>query len=326
MSCNIFCYDRDVATKKQVDQTLRLLIKKYLSYIEIEKNYSSWTIVKYSHYLKTFNSWFEKNYAQEYLEKLTPEMVRRYRIYLAKYTDDKGKKLSTTTQSYYVISLRAFLKYCTKKGIKTLSPEKIDLPKASEHQIKFLDRTQVERLLMSPDTSTATGLRDRALLEVLFSTGLRVSELAKLDVDRIDLKQKEFSVVGKGRKTRVVFLSDRAVEWLDRYLGMRNDLYHPLWLRIMKNGQFDPSLSNEKIRLSVRSIQRIVERYRRAAGLPIRISPHVLRHSFATTLLQNGADLRSVQEMLGHKNVSTTQIYTHVTNPHLKEVHDKFLK
>lgn len=315
-----------MASKKPTDQTLRLLIKKYLSYIEIEKNYSAWTVIKYSHYLKTFSHWFEKNYAQEYLEKLTPEMVRRYRVYLAKYTDDKGKKLSTTTQAYYVISLRAFLKYCTKKGIKTLSPEKIDLPKLADHQIKFLDREQVERLLLSPDTSTATGLRDRALLEVLFSTGLRVSELAKLDVDRIDLKQKEFSVVGKGRKARVVFLSDRATDWLGRYLSMRNDMYHPLWLRIMKNGQFDPSLSNEKIRLSVRSIQRIVEKYRRAAGLPIRISPHVLRHSFATTLLQNGADLRSVQEMLGHKNVSTTQIYTHVTNPHLKEVHDKFLK
>lgn len=315
-----------VATKKPLDLTLRLLIKRYLSYIEIEKNYSTWTIVKYSHYLKTFRAWFEKHYAQEYIEKLNPEMVRRYRIFLAHLEDEKGHKLSTTTQSYYVISLRAFLKYCIKKGIKTLAPEKIDLPKAEDHRIKFLDRDQVERLLMSPDTSTPAGIRDRTMLEVLFSTGLRVSELAKLDTDRIDLKQKEFSVVGKGRKSRVVFLSDRACFWLDKYLSMRQDLYRPLWIRIMKNGQYDPALSSEKLRLSIRSIQRIVERYRKMAGLPIRISPHVLRHSFATTLLQNGADLRSVQEMLGHKNVSTTQIYTHVTNPHLKEVHDKFLK
>lgn len=313
--------------KRPVDETLRLLIKRYLSFIEIEKNYSSWTVVKYSHYLKTFRAWFEKHYAQEYIEKLTPDMVRKYRLYLAHFSDVKGHKLSATTQSYYVISLRAFLKYCIKKGIKTLSPDKIDLPKAEDHRIKFLDREQVERLLMAPDTSTPAGVRDRTLMEVLFSTGLRVSELAKLDVDRVDLKQKEFSVVGKGRKSRVVFLSDRSCQWLDKYLSMRNaDGYRPLWIRIMKNGQYDPSLSSEKLRLSVRSIQRIVEKYRLSAGLPTRISPHVLRHSFATTLLQNGADLRSVQEMLGHKNVSTTQIYTHVTNPHLKEIHDKFLK
>jgi len=312
--------------KKAVDLTLRLLIKRYLNFIEIEKNYSTWTIVKYSHYLKVFRAWFEKHYAQEYIEKLTPEMVRRYRIFLARFEDDKGHKLSPTTQSYYVISLRAFLKYCRKKGIKTLAPDKIDLPKSEDKRIKFLDREQVERLLMAPDTLKPSGLRDRTLLEVLFSTGLRVSELAKLDVDRIDLKTKEFGVVGKGRKARVVFLSDRACSWLGKYISARADPYRPLWVRIMKNGEYDPSLSQEKLRLTVRSIQRIVEKYRRMAGLPIRISPHVLRHSFATTLLQNGADLRSVQEMLGHKNVSTTQIYTHVTNPHLKEIHGKFLK
>jgi len=312
--------------KKAVDLTLRLLIKRYLSFIEIEKNYSSWTIVKYEHYLKTFRAWFEKHYAQEYIEKLTAEMVRRYRIFLAHFEDAKGHKLSPTTQSYYVISLRAFLKYCRKKGIKTLAPDKIELPKAEDKRIKFLDRDQIERLLMTPDTSKISGLRDRTMLEVLFSTGLRVSELAKLDVDRIDLKTKEFGVVGKGRKARVVFLTNRACFWLDKYLSARTDMYRPLWVRIMKNGEYDPALSQEKLRLTVRSIQRIVEKYRRMAGLPIRISPHVLRHSMATTLLQNGADLRSVQEILGHKNVSTTQIYTHVTNPHLKEIHGKFLK
>lgn len=308
------------------DLTLRKLIKRYLNFLTIEKNYSQWTVVKYTHYLKVFRQWFERHYAQEYIEKLTPEMVRRYRIFLAKTEDDAGHRLSGTTQSYYVIALRAFLKYCRKKHIKTLAPDQIDLPKSEDHRIKFLDREQVERLLMAPDTSKMAGLRDRTLMEVLFSTGLRVSELAKLDVDKIDLKTKEFGVVGKGRKARVVFLSDRACKWLNRYLSARGTYLRPLWIRIMKNGEYDPALSQEKLRLSVRSIQRIVEKYRRQAGLPTRISPHVLRHSFATTLLQNGADLRSVQEMLGHKNVSTTQIYTHVTNPHLKEIHDRFLK
>jgi len=312
--------------KKPVDLTLRILIKRYLSSLEIEKNYSSWTIVKYTHYLSVFRSWFEKNYAQEYIEKLTSEMVRRYRLFLARTENERGKRLSPTTQSYYVIALRAFLKYCRRKGIKTLAPDKVDLPKAEDKRIRFLDREQVERLLMAPDTSKLSGLRDRAMLEVLFSTGLRVSEIAKLDVDRIDLKTKEFGVVGKGRKARVVFLSDRACFWLEKYLSARTDLYRPLWVRIMKNGEYDPALSQEKLRLTVRSIQRTVEKYRRSAGLPIKISPHILRHSMATTLLQNGADLRSVQEILGHKNVSTTQVYTHVTNPHLKEIHRRFLK
>ncbi len=315
-----------MAKNKDVDQTLGLLIKRYLNHLEIEKNYSAWTVVKYSHYLKTFRAWFEKHYAQEYIEKLTPDMVRRYRVFLVHYENERGDKLSTTTQSYYVIALRAFLKYCIRKGVKTMSPEKIDLPKGEDHRIKFLDRDQVERLLNAPDTNTVAGIRDRAMMEVLFSTGLRVSEIAKLDVDRIDLKTKEFGVIGKGRKARVVFLSDRSALWLERWLGTRSDPYRPLWIRIMKNDELDPALSSEKLRLTVRTVQRIVEKYRKAAGLPVRISPHVLRHSFATTLLQNGADLRSVQEMLGHKNVSTTQVYTHVTNPHLKEVHKKFLE
>lgn len=316
-----------VMPKKQVlDLDLRILIKRYLGHIEVEKNYSKFTIRNYTHYLKVFRQWFEKHYEQEYIEKLTSEMVRRYRLYLARYEDKDGKRLSATTQSYYVIALRAFLKYCAKRGIKTLSPEKIDLPKGEDHHIKFLDREQVERLLLSPDTSTMWGLRDRTILEVLFSTGLRVSELAKLDLDKIDLKQREFGILGKGRRMRVVFLSERACEWLDRYISARVDPYRALWVRIPKNGEWDPSISGEKARLSVRGIQRVVEKYRRSAGIAIKVSPHVLRHSFATTLLQQGADLRSVQEMLGHKNVATTQIYTHVTNPRLKQIHEKYLK
>lgn len=317
----------DLMAKKQpLDLGLRVLIRRYLSYIEVEKNYSKFTIRNYAHYLLMFRKWFEKHYEQEYIEKLTTDMVRRYRLFLARYETPEGKRLSATTQSYYVIALRAFLKYCARKGIKTLSPEKIDLPKGEDHRIRYLDREQVERLLMAPDTSTISGLRDRTILEVLFSTGMRVSELAKLDIDKIDLKMREFGIVGKGRRARVVFLSDRATTWLERYMSARTDPFRALWVRIPKSGDWDPTMSNEKARLSIRGIQRIVEKYRRAAGLPIKVSPHVLRHSFATTLLQQGADLRSVQEMLGHKNVATTQIYTHVTNPQLKQIHDKFLK
>ena len=315
-----------MSKKQPLDIELRTHIKRYLSYIEVERNYSKFTIRNYEHYLGFFRKWFEKNYEQDYIEKLTPEMVRRYRLHLARFEMPDGKRLSPTTQSYYVISLRAFLKYCARKGIKTLSPEKVDLPKGEDHRIKFLDREQVERLLMAPDTSTMSGLRDKTILEVLFCTGLRVSEMAKLDIDKIDLKQREFGILGKGRRMRVVFLSGRAVEWLDRYLTARIDPYRALWVRIPRNGEWDPAMGNEKARLSVRGIQRIVEKYRRAAGIAIKVSPHVLRHSFATTLLQGGADLRSVQEMLGHKNVATTQIYTHVTNPQLKKIHEEFLK
>ena len=182
----------------------------------MEKNYSKFTIRNYTHYLKMFRNWFEKHYEQEYIEKLTSDMVRRYRLFLSHYEDIRGKRLSPTTQSYYVIALRAFLKYCARKGIKTLSPEKVDLPKGEEHRIRFLDREQMERLLMSPDTSTMGGLRDRTILEVLFSTGMRVSELAKLDVDKIDLKEREFGIIGKGRRTTSPALRAGGCGWCRR--------------------------------------------------------------------------------------------------------------
>jgi len=267
-----------VAKKQINDLGLRILIKRYLSFIEVEKNYSKFTIRNYSHYLGMFSKWFEKHYEQEYIQKLTSEMVRKYRLYLVKYENSNAQRLSPTTQSYYVIALRAFLKYCSRKGIKTLSAEKVDLPKPSEHQIKFLDRDQVERLLMAPDTSNISGLRDRTILEVLFSTGLRVSELAKLDIDKIDLKEREFGILGKGRRMRLVFLSERATTWLGRYLNARTDPFRALWVRIPKSGDWNPTMGNEKARLSIRGIQRVVEKYRRSAGLPIKVSPHVLRH------------------------------------------------
>lgn len=314
-----------MATKKKEDITLKKLIGRYLTYIELEKNYSAYTIRNYKYYLNFFKDWFARKYEQEYIQRLTSEMVTQYRLHLSGYRDDKGKGLSTATQSYYVISLRAFLKYLAKKGVKSLSAEKIDLPKVGSRQIKFLTRDQVERLLRVPDLTIKNGLRDRTILEVLFSTGLRVSEMAKLNRDKIDLKAREFGIIGKGRRSRVVFLTERACQWLKRYLSTRDDRYAPLWIRY-SGKEADITSSGNSMRLSIRSIQRLVEKYRKMAGLPIKVSPHILRHSMATTLLSSGANLRSVQEILGHKNVATTQIYTHITNPQLKKIHEKYLK
>jgi len=203
-----------------------------------------------------------------------------------------------------------------------MSPDKIDLPKIEERQVKFLTGEQIDRLLNAPSLSTIQGKRDKAILELLFSTGLRVSEVSKLDKDKLDLERREFGVIGKGGKARVVFLSNRAVKWLKEYLRCRDDHYKPLFIR--HKGKIDPSIPDEKMRLTPRSIQRMIKKYREKIKLPVDATPHTIRHSFATDLLMAGADLRSVQEMLGHKNVSTTQIYTHVTHKHLKDVHEAF--
>ena len=311
--------------KPAQDLDLKRLIGRYLSYLEVEKNYSPYTIRNYKAYLERFRKWFARHYEQEYINRLTPEIVRSYRLFLARFENERKEMLSRTTQGYYVIALRAFLKYLAKKGIRSLAPEKVELPKGESRQIKFLNRQAVERLMAAVEISSPTGLRDRAILEVFFSTGLRVAELAKLSVDKIDLKAREFAIVGKGRRIRVVFLTDRAVDWLSRYLRSRIDSWKPLWVRTSGRKSILDT-NGESQRLSVRTIQRLVDKYRRQAGIPFKVSPHVLRHSFATNLLTNGADLRSVQEMLGHKNIATTQIYTHVTNPQLKKVHDKFFK
>jgi site-specific recombinase XerD len=232
--------------------------------------------------------------------------------------------LKRVTQNYHLIALRSFLKYCLKRDIAVVAPEKIDLPKAESHSIKFLERDQVDRLLNMPEISRNDGLRDKAILEVLFSTGLRVSELVGLNRDTINFERKEFGVIGKGRRARVVFLSDSAADWLKRYLTAREDDIPALFIRYSGKKPDDGSGASESLRLSSRSVQRLVEKYVKKARLPVKITPHGLRHSFATDLLSGGADLRAIQEMLGHKNVSTTQIYTHITNPQLKEIHSKF--
>ena len=221
------------------------------------------------------------------------------------------------------MALRAFLRYLlVQRDIPTLSPDKIELPKQSSRSVAFLNPEQTERLLNSPKISSDAGLRDRTTLETLFSTGLRVSELVSLNRDQIDLERREFGVKGKGNKLRVVFLSDTAAEWIDRYLRARKDSFKPLFIRY--SGAVNAQKNGEKMRLTARSIQNIVAKYAKRSGLPIEATPHTLRHSFATDLLISGADIRSVQEMLGHESIKTTQVYTHVTNRHLKDVHRAF--
>lgn len=257
-------------------------------------------------------------------KEITPDSIREFRLYLSRYVDEHGISLKRVTQNYHLIALRSFLKYMIKRDIPVVSPDKIDLPKAESRSLKFLEREQVERLMNMPDMSKKEGLRDKTILEVLFSTGLRVSELVNLNRDSINLERREFGVIGKGRRSRLVFLSEGAVLWLDKYLKHRDDDSKALFIRYSGKTPEENDKNGESLRLTSRSVQRLVEKYVKKAKLPIKITPHGLRHSFATDLLSSGADLRAIQEMLGHKNVSTTQIYTHITNPQLKEIHDKF--
>jgi len=300
---------------------LKNYIKDFLEYLEIERNCSKLTQRNYQHYLHRFLEWTEKNLKKFKIENLTLDQVTKYRLYLSRLQSGNRGNLSKATQAYHVIALRSFLKYLAKKDISTLTAEKIELPKTESRSLKFLNAEQMERLLNGPGISRETDLRDKVILEVLFSTGLRVSELVKLNRNEIDLKRQEFGVIGKGGRPRVVFLSDRAVEWIKRYIEQRIDDWKPLLIRY--RGKIDQADEGEKMRLTPRSVQRIVEKYVRKAKLPIRITPHGIRHSFSTDLLIAGADIRAVQEMLGHKNIATTQIYTHVTNKQLKKIHNQ---
>jgi site-specific recombinase XerD len=257
------------------------------------------------------------------LSDINPEIVRQFRVYLSRLPGSRGEgTMGRKTQGYHVIALRSFLRWLIKNDYKVMSPDKIELPKVSERQVKFLSGDQVNRLLNAPTLSDIAGKRDKAILEVLFSTGLRVSELVKLDRDKIDLDRREFGIVGKGGRARVVFLSKRASEWIDNYLKDRRDHFKALFIR--HKGKVDPATLNEKVRLTPRSVQRMIKKYVAKIKLPVDATPHVLRHSFATDLLMAGADIRSVQEMLGHKNIQTTQIYTHVTHKHLRDIHDTY--
>lgn len=316
-------------------KTLSKYLIDFLEYLEIEKNRSQQTIRNYDFYLRRFIKWLgDKN-----PEKITSENVRQYRLWLNRLIDIHGEPLKKNTQNYHLISLRSFLKYLAKRDIKTLAPEKIELMKMPDRSVSFLENSDLEHLLAAPfenfnlkaakNASNEKNLvqqtlithRDKAILEMLFATGLRVSELVKLKKDNVNLKRDEFTVTGKGSKSRIVFLSEQAKYWLKKYLDLRTDFNPHLFI------SHDKRNNNKETRdecLTPRSVERIVQKYAREAGITKPVTPHTLRHSYATDLLQNGADIRSVQTMLGHSSITTTQIYTHITDKELKNIYNKF--
>lgn len=296
------------------------VIVDFLEYLEVEQNRSQKTAENYHLYLMRFVEFTE----DIEIEKIDDEVVRKWRLWLNRYKDQQGQELSKITQSYHLIALRSFLKYCGKRGFETLASDHIELPRVKRKQVSFLQPEELKRLFDEIKPGTLIGLRDRAIIALLYSSGLRVSELTKLDRSHINLKRREFMVRGKGQKDRLVFVDDGSAELIEQYLSRRADSLQPLFIRY--GGREAVDQSGDFGRLTPRSVQRIVSNYARLAGITKHVSPHTLRHSFATDLLMNGADLRSVQTLLGHSNIATTQIYTHVTDPHLREVHAKFHK
>lgn len=304
-------------------ELLKDQINSFLEYCEIDRNLSPGTVKMYRYYLEKFSKWIDLQGFKSFTYKeITSEIIRKYRLFLSHYINPHKGPLKRNTQTYFLVAIRAFLRHLGRLGFKAISPEQIELGKNRDRSIKFLSSEQLFRLLNAPNIDNLIGLRNKTILEMLFSTGLRVSELVKLNRQNINIVNGEFSVIGKGGKLRVVFLSKRAIYWLKKYLDNREDNYEPLF--ISHRGKIDPTISFEKLRLTVRMVEIIVAGYAKKSGIPFRIGPHVLRHTFATDLLSHGADLRSVQELLGHANVSTTQIYTHVTNPQLKDIYQKF--
>jgi len=290
----------------------------FLEYLEIEQNRSQKTIQNYDHYLTRL-----VDFAGDIkVSDIDPELIRKWRLWLNRLGTNTSDELGKATQNYHLIALRSFLKYCAKRDIPALPADKVELARTRRKQVTFLGEDDLERLFAQPDLNKLAGLRDRAILELLFSSGLRVSELVGLDRDHINLKRREFMVRGKGQKDRPIFISPEAAKWVEHYLSKRQDTSRPLFVRYSGRKQVD--LSGNFHRLTARSVQRLVARSARLAGITKHVSPHTLRHSFATDLLMNGADLRSVQALLGHSNIATTQIYTHVTDPHLRSVHEKF--
>lgn len=303
------------------------LISDFLESLEIEKGRSTKTTENYGLYLARFLDLITQDFPEGATIKpsdLTPEILRKFRLRLNRFDDNQNhERLSALTQSYHLIALRGFLKYLAKRGIKSLDPSLVDLPRAAKKQVTFLHFDEVSHLLSEIPTDTETGLRDRAIIELLFSGGLRVSELCNLNRDSINLARREFMVRGKGKKDRPIFIDQTTAEHIEEYLNARTDTLPALFLNNSSN-QNIPDTSGDFRRLSPRSIERIIGKYTRLAGITKHVTPHTLRHSFATDLLMNGADIRSVQSLLGHANIATTQIYTHITDPHLKEVHEKF--
>lgn len=326
-------------SKKISRSPLEKYIQQFLEHCEIGKNQSRQTLRNYQHYLERFSE-FALNNSVKDPAKIDLELIRKYRLYLNRLSDEAGRSLKLITQNYHLIALRAFLKYLMKNDVKTLAPEKIELPKNPSRQVEFLENEELERLFQAvkKEPNELARLRDAAILQTLFSTGLRVSELASLKTAGVNLERGEFTVRGKGDKLRVVFLSPESGEALKKYLDKRTDNSKALFVAHSSVGnsierQIDsqgakiknPAREGEKtLGLTPRSIQRVIKKYCRVAGIVKKVSPHTLRHSFATDLLRNGADIRSVQSMLGHSSITTTQIYTHITNEGLREIHKKF--
>ncbi len=322
-------------------KSLNQFVREFLEHLEIEKNRSLQTIRNYEFYLGRFVEWFgDKNPSS-----ISADKVREYRLWLNRLIDVHGDPLKKNTQNYHLIALRSFLKYLGKRDIETLSAEKIELMKMPDREVSFLEGTDLSRILEAPlqiqthtkesdnnqllNNETKIKYRDKAILEMLFSTGLRVSELINLRRDLVNLKKEEFTVMGKGRKSRIVFVSDQARYWLKKYLDTRGDLNPFLFIsydkRTSKNTTAKKgTLEIDEQPLTPRSIQRIVQKYAKVAGITKSVTPHTLRHSYATDLLQGGADIRSVQAMLGHSSITTTQIYTHITDKELRTIHKKF--
>lgn len=306
-----------------MDLDLAVAIRRFLEHLEIERNCSRLTIIKYDHYLDRLKIFIIKELVNDkpMVSDINAEIVRKFRLFLSREPGVIGS-MKSVTQGYYVIVLRSFLKWLIRNDYKVLEPEKLDVPKNRDHSIKFLNQEQIERLLAQPLMSTPIGIRDKLIMELLFSTGLRVSELVSLNRDQIDLKTREFGIIGKGGRSRIVFISKRVATYLEKYLRSRTDTLKPLFISYSKRrGLISTDI---KARLTSRSVQYLVKHYVRLAKLPVDATPHTLRHSMATDLLRAGADLRSVQEILGHKNIATTQIYTHVTDARLREIHEKF--
>jgi len=297
-------------------------INNFLEYLEVEKGLSTATVLNYSFYLRRFAKFAQENNVSS-PAKISKELIHKYRLWLNRLIDNRGQSLKKNTQNYHLIAVRGFLKYLVKIDVKTLEPEKIELAKQQPRQVDFLEGSDLERLLAAPLTIESPEIikkRDKAILELFFSTGLRVSELTKLKIENINLKKDEFTVRGKGAKLRVVFLSPEAKRWLDEYLKLRLDTNPFLFI------SHDKATSGRKEQsgLTPRSVQRLVQKYAKVAGITKQVTPHTMRHSYATDLLMNGADIRSVQAMLGHSSITTTQVYTHITDQQLRDVHKAF--
>lgn len=293
------------------------LKKQYLEYLAIDKNSALKTIENYNRYLTVFLDWSKISKPSQ----ITDKLVHDFRLFLSKRTDQNGDPIGVKTRNYYIIALRNFLKFMAKNDISTLSPDRVELSKTKDHSIDFLELDEIIELFKASQGEDLKSLRNQAILELLFASGMRVSELVSLDRNKINLNKKEFSIMGKGSKRRIVFISQETADLIKKYLNKRIDTDLALFVRHNR----DPKKEMD-LRLSVRSIQRIIQNCALKAGIVKKVTPHVMRHSFATNLLQNGADIRSVQALLGHSSINTTQIYTHVTNKSLKDVYNKYHK